>query len=121
MPLIGGSTAIPAASVVANIFAGNPLLELLPSDGELAIGLTVSSAAGPIYGDILFDFFCGTEWAAADFPMRHTALVATPPLIPDDFNLSCMGLANDRIVGKVRNKHATVAAQLAWTVIFSEA
>lgn len=118
--LIGGITNVPAASVVSNIWAGNPLLEILPNDGELAIGFTVSSAAGPVYGDALIDFFCGGAWEVNELAIRHTGTTKTPPIIPDDFPLSCDGLANDRIVGRVRNKHATVAVDVAWTVIFKE-
>ena len=46
--------------------------------------------------------------------------MAAPPIIPDDFQLSCGGLAGDRIILKGRNT-GTVTHNVIYTLMFQEA
>lgn len=130
MPLQGGQEEsvlidlkknIAALAQNDNFFSGNPLLELLPTDGVLSIGLTVSSAAGPVTGDVEVDFMCGGEWVSTGYMPVHVGTVPRAPVVPDDFVLTCEALANDRPVLKVRNKHATVSVDVIARVLFEEA
>ncbi len=104
MPLIQGQTSIAAASVDDNILAGSQF-EFLPYNAFLEFGLVGDANAS----DLRVDVYSGQDVLAEN--MEPSAANAIP-IYPDNFGLSDVAAAGERIKVRVRNTHATLARVL---------
>lgn len=114
--IMSGRTALAAGASNNNFFAGAPY-EFIPADVVAQFGFTTGDLAGITIADVEVDVICGGEAIA----LNHlpNALGATPkiPMYPDDFTLTGVCAAGDRLIGKVRNLDGANAAVLYWSVI----
>lgn len=104
MPLIQGSTSIAASSVNDNVLAGSQW-EFLPYDASLEFGLTGDANAA----DLRVDVYSGTDVLAENLQPNAQNRI---PLYPDDFNLTDVAAAGERIKIRVRNTSAAGARVL---------
>jgi len=96
MPLIQGSVSVAAGAVNDNVLSGSQF-EFLPYDAQLNFGL-VGSATG-----LVVDAYSGQD------TLCETLAPSTQnrfPVYPDDFNLSDVAAAGERIKIRVRNTSA---------------
>jgi hypothetical protein len=111
-----GRTSVPAGTSNNNFWSGTPY-EFIPVLSTIQFGFTTGDLAAITIGDIEVDVICGGEAIALN--TLPTALGVTPrmPIYPDDFQLSGICAAGDRLIGKVRNLDAANAAFLYWSII----
>lgn len=104
--LIAGQTSVAAGATNTNVLSGS-VYEYLPWDASLEFGL-VSNAAGDHQVTVL---------SGSDVLMEETGVSRQNrvPIYPDDFALSDVAAAGERIVIKARNTGAG-AATLFWAV-----
>ena len=96
MPLIQASVSVAASSVNDNVLTGSQF-EFLPYDAQLAFGL-VASATG-----LVIDVYSGQDiLCEALAPSTQNRF----PINPDDFNLSDVAAAGERLKIRVRNTTA---------------
>lgn len=108
MPVIQGSVSIAANSVNDNVLAGSQW-EFMPFHGKVDFGLS-GSAAG-----LSLDVFSGTDMLAES--MAPAATNRTP-INPDDFTLTDVAAAGERL--KIRARNTTAGAlTLYWSVILT--
>ncbi len=104
MPLIQSSVSVAASAVVDNVFTGSQF-EFLPYDAALDFGLVGDANAA----DLRLDVYSGQDTLAEN--MTPSAANRTP-IYPDDFNLSDVAAAGERIKVRVRNTNAGAARTL---------
>ncbi len=108
MPVIQGTVSVPAASVNDNVLAGSQF-EFLPYDAALEFGL-----AGDANGaDLRVDVYSGQDVLMENAPMSAQNRI---PLYPDDFGLTDVAAAGERIKIRVRNTNAGAARSINFSV-----
>ena len=108
MPTIQSTVSVAAASVVDNVLDGSQF-EFLPYPAYLEFGL-VGDADG---GDLRLDVYSGGDVLAENM---IPSIAARAAIYPDDFTLSDVALAQERIKVRCRNVHATLARTLFFTM-----
>lgn len=93
MPLIQGSVSIGATSVTDNVLSGSQF-EFLPYDAQLNFGL-VGSATG-----LVLDVYSGQDTLCEGL---QPSLQNRFPIFPDDFSLTDVAAAGERIKIRARN------------------
>lgn len=96
MPVIQNIVTVPANTSIDNVIAGSQF-EFLPYDAALRFGF---SAAG---GGVLIDVYSGSDVLAEQMRVPSTART---PINPDDFVLTDVAGAGERIKIRVRNSTA---------------
>lgn len=105
MPTIAVSTSIPANGTVDNVLQGNQY-EFLPFNALLEFGI-VAAATG-----LLTDVYSGSDTLIES---GDVSSANRSPIYPDDFNLTDVAGAGERI--KVRIRNTTGAAIIAKTTV----
>lgn len=96
MPLIQQSVSVPASGVIDNVLTGSQF-EFLPYDAQLNFGM-VASATG-----LVVDAYSGQDTLCETLgPSTANRF----PIFPDDFNLTDVAGAGERIKIRVRNTTA---------------
>lgn len=108
MPIIQSSISLPAASTNDNVLAGSQF-EFLPYHASLEFGLN-GDASGT---DLRLDVYSGQDVLLENGTANNLNRV---PIFPDDFVLTDVAAAGERIKVRVRNTHATLARTLFYTV-----
>jgi len=104
MPLIKTVVSVPANGVVDNALAGNQF-EFLPFDALLEFGI-VGSAAG-----LIMDAYSGSD---ALVEAGSVSPANRSPVYPDDYDLTDVAAAGERIKVRLRNTTGTaLTAQVA--------
>lgn len=98
MPVIQNTITIAANSVVDNVLAGSQF-EFLPYDASLEFGLVGDATAA----DLRLDVYSGQDTLAENMQPSAANRV---PLYPDDFALTDVAAAGERIKVRVRNTAA---------------
>jgi len=101
MPSIQRQVSIAAASVNANVLEGSQF-EFLPFNAFLEFGLVGDANAIVLFVDVS----SGQDVLAEDMQISAANRI---PVYPDDFPLTDVAMAGERIKIRVRNVHATVA------------
>lgn len=104
MPVIQGSTSIPASGVNDNVLQGSQF-EFLPFPAALEFGLN-GDANG---GDLRVDVYSGSDVLMENAPMSVQNRI---PVFPDDYTLTDVAGAGERIKVRVRNTSAVAARTL---------
>lgn len=108
MPVIQNSVSVAANSVVDNVLAGSQY-EFLPWHAKVDFGL-VQSAVG-----LVLDVFSGQDTLAESMAPN---VRATAPVNPDDFTLTDVAAAGERL--KVRARNTTAGPlTLFYTIILT--
>lgn len=107
MPLIQGSTSVPAAGTVANVLAGSAY-EYLPRNAIVEIGLVDEAA-----GDLRCTVQSGSDVLMEESPV---SMADRMPIYPDDFPLEDTARGGERLVVRARNTNPTTAAVLRWAI-----
>lgn len=108
MPAIQGSVSIAASSVNDNVLSGSQF-EFMPYNGMLEFGLA-GDANG---GDLRVDVYSGQDVLMENAPMSVQARI---PIYPDDFSLTDVAAAGERIKVRVRNTSAAGARVIYFAV-----
>lgn len=111
-----GRTALALSSSNNNFWAGTSY-EFIPVLSTAQFGFTTGDLAAITIGDVEVDVICGGEAIALNHLPNALGITPRMPVYPDDFQLSGICAAGDRLIGKVRNLDAAAAAVLYWTVI----
>lgn len=106
MPAVKGVTSTAAGQVTQNVLSGS-VYEYAPFNAYVEFGL-VDEATGEQRVTVL----SGSDTICEEAPVSRQARV---PVYPDDFDLTDMVRAGERIVIRVRNTGAA-ARNLFWTV-----
>ena len=104
MPSIQSSVSIPLSGVNDNVLAGSQY-EFLPFNAFLEFGLN-GDANG---GDLRIDVYSGSDVLAENLT---PSVQARTPVYPDDFPLTDVAMAGERIKIRVRNTSAAAARTL---------
>jgi hypothetical protein len=107
MPTIQNRISIPAATVVDNVLTGSQY-EFLPYDAGLEFGITGDSNAA----DLRVDVYSGQDVLLEN---SEPGNVNRMPIYPDDFQLTDVAAAGERIKVRVRNT-GTAARTLFYSV-----
>lgn len=108
MPVIQSSVVIAAASVNDNVLTGSQF-EFLPYDASLEFGLN-GDANG---ADLRIDVYSGQDALCEQLvPSAQNRI----PIYPDDFALTDVAAAGERIKIRVRNTHATLTRTIFFSV-----
>jgi len=108
MPVIQGSVSIAASSVNDNVLAGSQF-EFLPYDASLEFGLN-GDANG---ADLRVDVYSGQDVLMENAPMNVQNRL---PVFPDDFSLTDVAGAGERIKIRARNTSAAGARVINFAV-----
>lgn len=108
MPLIQGNISIAANAVNDNVLAGSQF-EFLPYDAQLEFGLN-GDANG---ADLRVDVYSGQDVLLENAPMSAQNRI---PVYPDDFSLTDVAGAGERIKVRVRNTSGAAARSLLYSV-----
>jgi len=108
MPTIRGSASIAASGVNDNVLA-NSQYEYLPWNAYLEIGVN-GDANG---GDLRVDVFTGQDVLLEAAPCNVQNRI---PVYPDDFDLTDVAAAGERLKIRVRNTSAAGARTVYWNV-----
>jgi len=108
MPLIQGSVSVALSSVNDNVLQGSQF-EYLPYDAFLEFGLN-GDANG---ADLRVDVYSGQDVLLENAPMSVQARI---PVYPDDYNLTDVAAAGERLKVRVRNTSAAAARTLFFAV-----
>lgn len=108
MPVIQGSTSVAAATVNDNVLTGSQF-EFLPYDAALEFGLN-GDANG---GDLRVDVYSGQDVLMENAPMSTQN---RQPIYPDDYQLTDVAAAGERIKIRVRNTNGAAARTLFHSV-----
>lgn len=108
MPVIQGSVSVAANAVNDNVLTGSQF-EYLPYNAKIDFGL-VGSATG-----LLADVFSGQDIVAESFAPPTTNRF---PVNPDDFTLSDVAAAGERLKVRVRNTTGG-ALTIFWSIVIS--
>lgn len=114
--IMQGRTVLAAATSNNNFFAGSPY-EFIPVLCTAQFGFTTGDVAGITVGDVEVDVVCGGEAIALQALPKALGAAPQMPTFPDDYHLSGICAAGDRLIGKVRNLDPALAATLYWSVI----
>lgn len=106
MPTIRGVTNLAAGASNVNVLAGSAF-EFLPSNSRVSFGIT-GDAAGAARATVQ----SGSDVMLEESPISRAARV---PIWPDDYDLTDMALAGDRLKIAVRNTGG-VAIDVFWSV-----
>lgn len=96
MPLIQNSVSIAASSVNDNVLTGSQF-EFLPYDAALNFGMTASATG------LIVDAYSGQDTLCEGL---QPSLANRFPIFPDDFNLTDVAAAGERVKLRVRNTTA---------------
>lgn len=108
MPVIQGSVSVAASSVNDNILAESQF-EFLPYNAAIEFGLN-----GDANGDDLrVDVYSGQDVLMENAPMSTQARI---PVYPDDFQLTDVAAAGERLKVRVRNVDAAAARSIFFAV-----
>ena len=108
MPVIQGTTSVAAASVNDNVLAGSQF-EFLPFNASLEFGL-----AGDANGaDLRVDVYSGADVLMENAPMSAQNRL---PVYPDDYTLTDVAAAGERLKIRVRNTNAGAARSINFAV-----
>lgn len=108
MPVIQGSVSVAANSVNDNVLTGSQF-EYLPYNAKIDFGL-VASATG-----LLSDVFSGQDIVAESFAPPTTNRF---PVNPDDFTLSDVAAAGERLKVRIRNTSGG-ALTIFWSIVIT--
>lgn len=108
MPLVQGSNSVAASGVIENVLAGSQF-EFLPYNAMIEFGLN----GGTNGGDLRVDVFSGQDVLLESAPMSTQNRV---PVYPDDFQLTDIAAAGERIKIRVRNTSGAAARTLFHSV-----
>lgn len=108
MPMISSSVSVAAASVNDNVLSGSQF-EFLPYDSQLEFGLVGDSNAA----DLRIDVYSGQDVLLENGQISAQNRI---PIYPDDFSLTDIAAAGERIKIRVRNTHASVARTVNFAV-----
>lgn len=114
--IMQGRTTLAASSANNNFFQGSPY-EFIPVLCTAQFGFTTGDVAGITVGDVEVDVICGGEAIALQALPRSNGGAPQMPIFPDDYHLSGICAAGDRLIGKVRNLDTGLSASLYWSVI----
>lgn len=108
MPLIQSAVLIPAGGVNDNVLTGSQF-EYLPYDAMLEIGVN-----GDVGGsDLRVDVYSGQDIVAENMiPSSQNRI----PLYPDDFQMTDVAAAGERIKMRVRNTNTTTARTIFFSI-----
>lgn len=101
MPLFQRSASIAAASVNENVIAGSQW-EFLQYNASIQFGIVGDANAA----DLRVDVYSGADSLAEDL---EPSAANRMPIFPDDYTLSDIAVASDRLKVRVRNLNATLA------------
>lgn len=108
MPLIQGSTSVAASSVNDNLLSGSQF-EFLPYDASLEFGIN-GDANG---ADMRIDVYSGQDVLMENSPANVQARL---PVYPDDFTLTDVAAAGERLKIRARNTSAAGARTVNFAV-----
>lgn len=108
MPVIQGSASVALSSVNDNVLTGSQF-EFLPYNASLEFGVN-GDANG---GDLRVDVYSGQDVLMENAPMSVQARI---PIYPDDFQLTDVAMAGERIKIRVRNTSAAAARTIFFSV-----
>jgi hypothetical protein len=108
MPVIQGSASVALSSVNDNILQGSQF-EFLPFAASLEFGLN-GDANG---ADLRVDVYSGQDVLMENAPMSVQNRI---PVYPDDYNLTDVAAAGERIKVRVRNTSAAAARTIFYAV-----
>lgn len=108
MPVIQGSTSVAASAVNDNVLAESQF-EFLPYNAAVEFGLN-GDANG---ADLRVDVYSGQDVLMENAPMSAQARI---PVYPDDFQLTDVAAAGERLKVRVRNTSAAAARTLFFSV-----
>lgn len=108
MPVIQGSASVAAASVNDNVLTGSQF-EFLPYNAALEFGLN-GDANG---ADLRVDVYSGADVLMEGAPMSAQNRI---PVYPDDYQLTDVAAAGERIKVRVRNTNAGAARTIFFAV-----
>lgn len=108
MPLIQGSVSVAANSVNDNVLTGSQF-EFLPFDASLEFGLVGDANAT----DLRVDVFSGQDTLLENGQVSAANRI---PVFPDDFTLTDVAAAGERIKVRVRNVNAAAARTLNFSI-----
>lgn len=106
-----GRTALAAGASNNNFWSGFPY-EFIPVLCTAEFGFTTGDLAGITVADIEIDVICGGEAIALNHLAKALGTAPQMPVYPDDYILSGICAAGDRLIGKVRNLDGVNAAAL---------
>lgn len=108
MPVIQDQVSVAASSVVDNVLTGSQY-EFLPDDSSIEFGLVGDANAA----DLRLDVFSGSDTLAENMqPSAQNRI----PVFPDDFTLTDVAVAGERLKVRVRNVNAGAARVLFFSV-----
>lgn len=96
MPVVQGTTTITAGSVTDNVLSGSQF-EFLPYDAALEFGLTADATNG---ANARVDVYSGQDVLMENAGLSVAARI---PVYPDDYTLSDVAAAGERLKIRVRN------------------
>jgi len=108
MPLIQGSSSVALSAVNDNVLA-NSQFEFLPMDAQLEFGIN-GDANG---ADLRLDVFSGQDVLLENAPANVQNRI---PVYPDDFILTDVAAAGERLKIRVRNTSAAAARTVFFAV-----
>lgn len=106
MPTIQGVTSVAAGATNTNVLSGS-IYEYLPFNAQVDIAV-VGDAAGELRAQVN----SGSDTLLEESPISRQARV---PVFPDDYSLSDIAVAGERLVIRARNTGAG-ANNLFWAV-----
>lgn len=107
MPIITNRQSIGAGVVVDNLLA-NSQFEFLPYDAQLAFGIN-GDANGQ---EVIVDVYSGQDVLAESMPLNAQARA---PVWPDDFALTDVAAAGERL--KIRARNTGAGAHVVFTSV----
>lgn len=108
MPAIQNRVSVPLSGVVDNVLAGSQF-EFLPYDAELEFAVNGDANAA----DLRVDIYSGQDVLLENAePSAQNRM----PVYPDDFSLTDVAAAGERIKIRVRNLSAAAARTLFFSV-----
>lgn len=113
-----GRTALAAGASNNNVIAGFPF-EFVPVMAQAHFGFYGGDLAGITTGDIEVDVIAGGETLALNDLPTALGAVGRMPVMPDDFHLTALLAAGDRLIIRARNLDGANAAVLYWTVVLN--
>lgn len=116
--IMTGRTTLAAGASNNNFYSGSPY-EFIPALSQTEFGFTTGDLAAITTEDVEVDVICGGEAIVLNGLCRALGTAPRMPIIPEDYQLSGICAAGDRLIGKVRNLDAANAAALYWGVIIN--
>lgn len=108
MPVIQGSVSVNASSTTDNVLTGSQY-EFLPYDAAIEFGIMGDANAA----DLRCDVYSGQDVLAENMqPASQNRM----PIYPDDFPLTDVAAAGERLKLRVRNSNAGAARTLFYSI-----